>query len=80
MASTIMKSLHNKTNIAGPSNNGNGDILSQFMGFKKRIENSGKDPQTMLNELIASGKVNQQQLNRAKTLASVFANKFKSGR
>lgn len=80
MASTIMKSLHNKTNIAGPTNNGNSDILSEFMGFKKRIENSGKDPQTMLNELIASGKVNQQQLNRARTLASVFLNKFKSGR
>ena len=80
MASTIMKSLHNKANIAGPSNNDGGDILSQFMGFKKRIENSGRDPQTMLNELIASGKVNQQQLNRAKTLASVFANKFKTGR
>ena len=78
MASTIMKLLHNKANIAGPS--ANGDILSEFLGFKKRIENSGKDPQSMLNELIASGKVNQQQLNRAKTLASVFANKFKSGR
>ena len=78
MASTIVKSLYNKTNIAGPSSNG--DILSEFLGFKKRIENSGKDPQTMLNELVASGKVSQQQLNRAKTLASVFANKFKSGR
>ena len=80
MASTIMKSLHNKTNVAGPSQNGNDDMLSQFMGFKKRIENSGRDPQTMLNELVASGKVSQQQLNRAKTLATVFANKFKSGR
>ena len=80
MASTIMKSLHNKANIAGTSNNDGGDILSQFMGFKKRIENSGRDPQTMLNELIASGKINQQQLNRAKTMATLFANKFKSGR
>ena len=78
MASTIVKSLHNKTNIAGQS--GNGDMLSEFLGFKKRIENSGKDPQTMLNELIASGKVSQQQLKRARSLATVFANKFKSGR
>lgn len=78
MASTIVKSLHNKTNIAGPSSNG--DLLSQFLSFKKDIDNSGRDPKTMLNELLASGKISPQQLNKAKTLAAVFANKFKSGR
>ena len=80
MASTIMKSLHNKTNVAGPANNGNGDLLSQFLSFKKDIENSGRDPKTMLNELLASGRISPQQLNKAKTLATVLANKFKSGR
>ena len=54
--------------------------MSQFMSFKKQIEASGKDPQALLNEMLASGKVSPTMLNKAKTLATVFANKFKSGR
>ena len=80
MASTIVSQLRNKAgNIAGPASSG-GDLMSQFMQFKKQIDASGKDPQTKLNELLASGKVPPGMLNKAKTLAAVFANKFKSGR
>ena len=81
MASTILKTLRNK-GAAGPSGSAgnNGDIMSQFMQFKKQIEASGKDPQAMLNEMLASGKVSPTMLNKAKTLATVFANKIKSGR
>ena len=80
MASTILSKMHNK-GAAGPSGAaGNGDMLSQFMSFKKQIESSGKDPQALLNEMIASGKVPPAMLNKAKTLAMVFANKIKSGR
>lgn len=78
MASTILKALHNKPGSAAA--NGSKDMMSQFMSFKKQIEASGKDPQTILNELIASGKVPPKMLNQAKTLATVFANKIKSGR
>lgn len=78
MASTILNRLQNKAAASGGQNNG--DMLSKFLDFKKQIENSGKDPQTMLNELLASGKVPPAMLNKAKTLAAVFANKFKSGR
>lgn len=79
MASTIVSQLRNKAgNIAG--HQAGGDLMSQFMQFKKEIDNSGRDPQTMLNELLASGKVPPAMLNKAKTLAAVFANKFKSGR
>jgi hypothetical protein len=78
MASTILKNLHNKS-IAS-KNAGGGDMMSQFLSFKKEIEASGKDPQAMLNELVASGKVPPAMLSKAKTLAAVFANKFKSGR
>lgn len=81
MASTIMNLLRNKAgNVAGSQASGNGDLMSQFMQFKKEIDASGRDPQTMLNELLASGKVPPAMLNKAKTLAAVFANKFKSGR
>ena len=79
MASTIVSQLRNKAgSIAGPASGG--DLMSQFMQFKKEIDNSGRDPQTMLNELLASGKVPPAMLNKAKTLAAVFANKIKSGR
>ena len=81
MASTILKNLHNKSSGGLKANGANGgDMLSQFQQFKKQIEASGKDPQAMLNELLASGKVPPAMLNKAKTLAAVFANKFKSGR
>ena len=79
MASTILKNLHNKASSL-PGQAGGGDMLSQFLNFKKQIENSGKDPQAILNEVLASGKVPPAMLNKAKTLATVFANKFKSGR
>ncbi len=80
MASTILRTLRNK-GAAGPASGGNnGDMMSQFMQFKKQIEASGKDPQTLLNEMLASGKVSPAMLNKAKTLATVFANKIKSGR
>ncbi|MBO6100847.1 MAG: hypothetical protein J6P07_05895 [Spirochaetaceae bacterium] len=79
MASTILKNLRNSGNVSGQPN-GDGDIFSQFMSFKKQIENSGKDPQSILNEMLASGNVPPAMLNKAKTLAAVFANKFKSGR
>lgn len=79
MASTALKGMRNK-GAAGPAAGNNGDMISQFMQFKKQIEASGKDPQAMLNELLASGKVSPTLLNKAKTLAAVFANKIKSGR
>ena len=81
MASTVLKNMKNKpgANYAG-RNMANADMVSQFMQFKKQIEASGKDPQAMLNELLASGKVSPALLNKAKTLAAVFANKLKSGR
>lgn len=79
MASTVLSKMHNKgAQFTGPQ--ANGDLMSQFMQFKNQIDASGKDPQSMLNELLASGKVPPAMLNKAKTLAAVFANKFKSGR
>lgn len=78
MASTILNSLRNKPGVAGQS--GGGDLMSQFLKFKKQIDASGKDPRTMLNEMLASGKVPPGMYNKAKTLANVFANNFKSGR
>lgn len=80
MPSTILSKMRNTaSSSAGPSGN-NGDMMSQFLQFKKQLEASGKDPQALLNELLANGRVSPAMLNKAKTLAAVFANKFKSGR
>lgn len=77
MASSILKNLKQPTTTPAAQNNGN--LLQQFLKFKGEIEASGKNPQDILNTLISSGKVNQQQLNQAKTLAGLFANKYKKG-
>ena len=58
MASTALKNMRNATNVNNAGRNmGNGDMMSQFLKFKKEIEASGKDPQTILNEWSGSGKV-----------------------
>ena len=81
MASTILSKLHNKPgSFTGPAAQNGEDLMSKFMSFKKEIESTGRDPQTILNELLASGKVPPAMMNKAKTLAMVFANKLKSGR
>jgi ankyrin repeat protein len=81
MASTALKGMRNK-GAAGlqACGNGSGDIMSQFLKFKSDVEASGENPQTILNKLLANGKVTPAMLNKAKTLAAVFVNKFKSGR
>ena len=80
MASSVLSKMRNK-GAAGPQAGGNnGDIMSQFLKFKSDVEASGEDPQTILNKLLANGKVTPAMLNKAKTLAAVFVNKFKSGR
>ena len=77
MASTILSKLKNH-NVSGQ--NGSNDMVSQFLSFKKQIESSGKNPQDILNEMLASGKVPPAMYNKARTLATVFANKIKLGR
>lgn len=73
MASSILKNLKNK-NVSGAL--GNGNIFTKFSQFREEILASGKDPMQILNELVASGKINQNQLNQAKRLAGVYRGKF----
>lgn len=50
-----------------------GDMASQFKKFKQEILSSGKNPNEMLNELVSSGKVSKQQLEKAKQLANLYS-------
>lgn len=49
---------------------GNGNMLKQFQQFKKML--GTQDPQQLLNELMASGKFTQAQLDQAKQMAEQF--------
>lgn len=49
---------------------GNGNMLQQFQQFKKML--GTQDPQQLLNELMASGKFTQTQLDQAKQMAEQF--------
>lgn len=47
-------------------------MLSQFQQFATQIKNSKQDPQALLDNLVQSGKVNQQQLQQATEMAKMF--------
>lgn len=53
-----------------PGGNGNMNMLKQFQQFKKML--GTQDPQQLLNELMASGKFTQAQLDQAKQMAEQF--------
>lgn len=53
-----------------------GNMFSQFQNFMNQMK--GKNPNTMLNEMISSGKVNQSQLNQAQTMAQQISGQFDS--
>ena len=53
--------------LMGNSNMGNNNILNQFMQFKQQLGN--KNPQDIIQELISSGKMSQEQFNRLQTQA-----------
>ena len=46
------------------------NMLQQFLQFKKAL--GTRDPQQILNDLMASGKYSQQQLEQAKQMAQQF--------
>lgn len=52
-------------------------LLSQFNKFVSDFKKSGQNPEVVLNQLINSGKVSQEQLDRAKMLAGLFSGQFK---
>lgn len=54
---------------------GQNPLISQFTNFMNTMQ--GKDPQQILNDMISSGKINQNQLNmaqqKAKEMETVFS-------
>lgn len=52
------------------------NMMQQFQQFMSQMQ--GKDPKAMLNDLVASGRVSQEQLNAAQQQAQQFANMLQS--
>ncbi len=49
-------------------------MISQFPQFMQQMR--GQDPQQLLNQLMQSGRVSQQQLNRAQQMAQQMQGQF----
>lgn len=52
----------------------NGGFLQQFPRFMKQMR--GKNPQAILNELVSSGRINQQQLDAVQKQAQQMSGMF----
>lgn len=56
--------------------NGQPNMMQQFQQFMNQMR--GKDPNAMIQELVSSGRVSQQQLDQAQKQAQQIANTFQS--
>jgi hypothetical protein len=63
--------------LSNKRNFGNGGLIGQIRQFVSNLQRSGQDPEALLNEMVNSGKVSQQQLENAKNLANLFINGLK---
>lgn len=52
------------------------NMMQQFQRFMNDMR--GKDPNSMLQELVSSGRVSQQQLDQAQKQAQQIANMFQT--
>ena len=52
------------------------NMMQQFQSFMQQMK--GKDPNAMLQDLVSSGQVSQQQLDQAQRQAQQIANAFQS--
>ena len=52
------------------------NMMQQFQQFMSQMQ--GKDPKAMLNDLVSSGRVSQEQLNAVQQQAQQLANVFQS--
>lgn len=48
------------------------NMISKFNDFRQQIQQTGKDPAKILEELIQSGRVTRDQVERAKQMANTI--------
>ena len=56
-------------NALGGANGSQGGSMNMMQAFQQFMQqNQGKDPNEMIQQLLSSGKLNQQQLNQAQQM------------
>lgn len=78
MANPLMGMMGNKQAQGGlPAQGGNkfSQMMSEFKRFRQEMQ--GVNPQDKMNELLRSGKVNQQQIEQANQMAQMAQGLFK---
>lgn len=55
------------------------ELLKEFPKFKQNMmaQNPGMNPQEMVNKMVSSGKISQQQFEQARQFAQQFGSMFK---
>ena len=55
------------------------ELLKEFPKFKQDMmtKNPGMNPQEMVNQMVSSGKISQQQFEQARQMAQPFGSMFK---
>ena len=61
--------------LGGGRNNGTGNMIQQFQQFRKQMQ--GVNPQEEVQKLLQSGKISQEQLNKAQQMAQQMQGLFK---
>ena len=62
-------------NALGANNNGNPNIIQQIHNFRNQMQ--GKNPNEEIQKLLQSGRISQEQLNRAQQMAHQISGMFK---
>ena len=78
MANPLMGMMVNKQALGGlPAQGGNkfSQMINEFKRFRQEMQ--GVNPQDKMNELLRSGKVNQQQIEQANQMAQMAQGLFK---
>lgn len=56
-------------------NSPQGQMLQNFQKFREQMQ--GQDPNALINQMLASGRINQQQLAQAQEIARQMQGLFK---
>lgn len=59
------RNFNNNMNMGGPMN-----MMQRFNQFCQQFQQSGKDPQQMVQELLDNGKMSQQQYDLLRNMAN----------
>lgn len=62
-------------NALGGNHGGTPNIMKQIQNFKNQMQ--GKNPNEEIQRLLQSGKISQEQLNRAQQMAHQISGMFK---